>query len=52
MNEPEVVELHLAWWVPYYLRTVGFLCGLFDLEPNEERVMYWVSKGIRVVPVE
>jgi hypothetical protein len=42
------VRVRIAWWLIPYVRTLGFLCGLFDSEPNWERLSYWIRRGIRV----
>lgn len=38
----------LAWWVMPYVRTVALLCRVLDVEPNMDRVGYWVGKGIKL----
>lgn len=40
------VKVRIAWWVKPYLRTVLFLCLVFNAEPDMERVRYWVQKGV------
>jgi hypothetical protein len=41
----------MLWWFPVYFRTLGWLCFLFDAEPNWERIEFWARKAI-VVEVE
>lgn len=38
----------MSWWVRPYLITLIVLCTLLTALPNEERVSYWVAKGLRV----
>jgi hypothetical protein len=42
------VELRcrLTWWFETYLATVGFLCGLFDREPDWDKVFFWMRHGV------
>lgn len=40
------VKVRIAWWVKPYLRTVLFLCWVFNAEPDMEKVGYWVKKGL------
>lgn len=42
------LNVKVAWWVKPYVSCVGFMCELFDCEPNMDRVKYWVSKGITI----
>jgi hypothetical protein len=37
-----------AWWLRPYLNTVIALCGLFNAEPNMDRVSHWIGKGIKL----
>lgn len=45
------VEIRMAWWLFPYLNLVGALCYLFGVEPNMDRVGYWVRKGLKFKPV-
>lgn len=45
------IEIRVAWWLFPYLSTVGALCCLFGVEPNMDRVGYWVRKGLTFKPV-
>lgn len=42
------VRIKLSWWLRVYLNTLGVLCNLTGMEPNNERVGLWISKGVRV----
>ena len=42
------ITVHLRWWLPVYLVTVHILCVLTNSEPNEDRVRFWVRKGIYI----
>lgn len=46
------VSIKLAWWLRVYLRAVGFTCDLTGLEPNMDRVGWWVARGITVKLVD
>lgn len=46
------VSIKLAWWLRLYLRAVGFACDLTGLEPNMDRVGWWVARGITVKLVD
>ena len=49
MASPEMrVEIHLRWWFAAYLQVVGFLCFMFEREPDWDRVLYWFERGIVV----
>lgn len=41
-----VVHLHVAWWVYPYLQSVALFARLVDMEPDMQKVGYWVEKGI------
>lgn len=43
-----VIEAHPRWWLHLYLVGVSFFAGLMNVEPNLERVAYWVSRGIHI----
>lgn len=43
------VTVKVAWWVPWYLRGVAMTSLLTGLEPDEEKVMCWVLRGISLV---
>lgn len=43
------MRVTVAWWVRPYLATLIVLCTIFTMLPDEERVAYWVGKGLRVV---
>lgn len=45
------VCIHLRWWVIPYLSTVKFFCLMFNQEPNLDRVMFWVLRGLYVAHV-
>lgn len=38
----------IEWWFAVYLRTLSWLCFLFDLEPNWERIEFWARRAIVV----
>ncbi|MEO8641860.1 hypothetical protein [Pseudomonas sp.] len=42
------VSVKMTWWLRAYLRGVGFACDLTGLEPNMDRVGWWIARGIKV----
>ena len=52
MDNADVVELQLAWWVPLYLNTVALFVRAFGCVPDDEKVVgVIVAHGIRMVAV-
>lgn len=45
------IEIRVAWWLFPYLNTVRALSFLLDVEPNMDRVDYWIRKGLTFKPV-
>lgn len=43
-----VVDIRVRKWVHWYIRGVAFFCWLFNREPNEKKVLYWVKKDVFV----
>lgn len=41
-------RIHVAWWVPIYVRSVAVFCVLFQTEPNIDRVVATIKRGVRV----
>lgn len=39
-------NVRIHWWVRPYLETLGFLCELFDTEPDYEKAERIVMRGI------
>lgn len=42
------VHVKVAWWLIPYLRGVEFVARAMNLEPDMEKVLWHVRKGIRV----
>lgn len=42
------LSISLAWWLKPYLRTLAALCHVSGMEPNMERVNYWINKAVSV----
>jgi len=42
------VSIKLAWWLRAYLRGVGFISELTGLEPDPEKVSWWVERGVTI----
>jgi hypothetical protein len=41
------LKVSIAWWLPVYLQTLKTLCQITGMEPNMERVGYWVSRALK-----
>ena len=41
-------RIHVAWWVPIYVRSVAVFAVLFQVEPNIEKVSATIKRGVRV----
>ena len=41
-------RIHVAWWVPFYVRSVAVFCVLFQTQPNTERIVATIKRGVRV----
>lgn len=41
------VKITHAWWFKIYMELLFVFCFLFRTEPNEEKIMYWLSKAIK-----
>jgi hypothetical protein len=37
------------WWVKYYLAGVCFMSDITGLEPDTDKVGYWLSAGFQIV---
>ncbi|QXF03600.1 MULTISPECIES: hypothetical protein [Xanthomonas] len=42
------VRIRVRWWLRYYLYAVCLACMLTGMEPNQERVGWWVRRGVRI----
>ena len=42
------LSVHIAWWVIPYLYGVRIMSALTGLEPDMDKVMYWVERGLSV----
>lgn len=43
-----VLQVKVAWWLRLYLGAVTLTATLLQCDINEERVGWWISRGIRV----
>lgn len=43
------VRVKVAWWVPLYLQGVVAMSILTGREPDEEKVLAWVLRGVSLV---
>lgn len=46
------LDVRIAWWLRHYLFGVATMCALTGMEPNPDRLHYWIDKGVtvKVVP--
>lgn len=42
------LKVKVAWWVPVYVNTIAFICRLTDQLPDEDKMAYWVQRGITI----
>lgn len=40
------LNVHIAWWLMPYLRTLAFICAMTGIEPNMARVKRLIERGI------
>ena len=45
------ITINVAWWVRLYLYALVVWCTLTGMAPNEERVLWWVGKGLSAKPI-
>lgn len=41
-----VVQLRVRWWLKWYIRSVVLFAGMTGLEPNWDRVEFWVRRAL------
>ncbi len=46
---PITFEVRVAWWVPLYLYGVIGMPKLTGRDPDEEKILYWVMRGVHLV---
>ncbi len=42
------LKVTIAWWVPVYVNTVAFICRLTNQLPDEDKIAYWIQRGITI----
>jgi hypothetical protein len=42
------LEVRVSWWVYLYLRGVAFVCSVTGYDPDMDKVIRWIERGIRV----
>lgn len=47
-RETVVIRVHLRWWLKWYVYAVTLGCYLTGMRPDEERVGYWMRRGMWV----
>lgn len=47
-----MVRVSLRWWLPLYILGVRLMSELTGLEPDPDKVRYWVKKGIKFKVVQ
>jgi hypothetical protein len=40
------VQLRVRWWLKWYIRSVVLFAGMTGLEPNLDRVEFWVRRAL------
>lgn len=41
-----VVQLRVRWWLKWYVRFVVLVAGMTGLEPNWDRVEFWLRRAL------
>lgn len=41
-------KVTVAWWLKPYFYCLASIAALTGLEPNYERVNYWINKAVKV----
>jgi len=41
------VQVSLRWWLRPYLWSLMWFCVLFNTEPDDAKISYWIGKGIK-----
>jgi hypothetical protein len=41
-----VVQLRVRWWLKWYIRAVVLFAGMTGLEPNWDRVEFWLRRAL------
>ena len=42
------INVHVAWWVRWYVASVAAISQLTGLEPDMDKVGRWIDRGVRV----
>lgn len=42
------VQVHVAWWLRWYIAGVALTSSLTDREPDWAKVEFWVRRGVRM----
>lgn len=47
------LQVHVSWWLQHYLSAVSLCAALTGLEPDMNRVRWWIARGVslRLLPV-
>ena len=45
------VTISVSWWLRLYLYALIVWCTVTGMVPSEERLLYWVNKGLSVRPI-
>ena len=48
MSETITASIGLRWWVRWYLRAVVWFAGQTGMQPNWQRVEWWIRRGLVV----
>lgn len=43
-------KLSMRWWLRAYLDCVALISNLTGLEPDWDRVGYWIGRGMKATP--
>ena len=45
------VTISVAWWLRLYLYVLVICCHFTGLRPHDDRLTYWIGKGLSVEPM-
>lgn len=42
------ISIRVAWWAKHYITALRLMALMFGMEPNWDRVNYWLNKAIKM----
>ncbi len=47
-----VMQVRVRWWLKWYIQSIVLVANLTGLEPNWERVEFWVRRAVHLREVK